>query len=65
MIAGPSEIVVISDGHTPAQWIASDLFSQAEHDTNSRSILISTSKPTYKKFLMKCKILINTMPRKK
>ena len=44
MIAGPSEIVIITDGHTPARWIASDLFSQAS-DTNSRSILISTSNP--------------------
>ena len=65
MIAGPSEIVVISDGYTPARWIASDLFSQAEHDTNSRSILISTSKPYLKKVFNEMQILINTMPRKK
>src|SRR5690606_10708010 len=32
MIAGPSEILVISDGSTPAEWVAMDLFSQAEHD---------------------------------
>lgn len=65
MIAGPSEIVVISDGYTPARWIASDLFSQAEHDTNSRSILISTSKPYLKEVFNEMKILIDTMPRKK
>ena len=65
MIAGPSEIVVISDGYTPARWIASDLFSQAEHDTNSRSILISTSKPYLKKVFNEMQILIDTMPRKK
>lgn len=65
MIAGPSEIVVISDGNTPARWIASDLFSQAEHDTNSRSILISTSKPHLKKVFNEMQLLIDTMPRKK
>lgn len=41
MIAGPSEILVICDGKTPADWIAMDLFSQAEHDENAQSILIS------------------------
>jgi len=40
MIAGPSEILVICDGATPAQWTAMDLFSQAEHDEDARSILL-------------------------
>jgi histidinol dehydrogenase len=40
MVAGPSEILVITDGKTPADWIAMDLFSQAEHDENAQSILI-------------------------
>ncbi|MEK6806347.1 MAG: histidinol dehydrogenase [Pseudomonadota bacterium] len=40
-IAGPSEIVVICDGKTPADWIAMDLFSQAEHDEDAQSILLS------------------------
>ncbi|MCP5153903.1 MAG: histidinol dehydrogenase [Ectothiorhodospiraceae bacterium] len=40
MIAGPSEIVVVCDGHTPAEWIAVDLFSQAEHDEDARAILL-------------------------
>lgn len=40
MIAGPSEILVIADGSTPADWIAMDLFSQAEHDELAQSILI-------------------------
>ncbi|MGQ3056443.1 MAG: histidinol dehydrogenase [Nevskia sp.] len=39
-IAGPSEIVVIGDGHTDPRWIAMDLFSQAEHDEVAQSILI-------------------------
>ncbi len=41
MIAGPSEILVICDGKTDPEWIAMDLFSQAEHDEDAQSILIS------------------------
>ncbi|MEQ1591959.1 MAG: histidinol dehydrogenase [Thiobacillaceae bacterium] len=41
MIAGPSEILVIADGTTPAEWVAMDLFSQAEHDEMAQSILLS------------------------
>ena len=41
MVAGPTEILVISDGKTNPDWIAMDLFSQAEHDENAQSILVS------------------------
>jgi histidinol dehydrogenase len=41
MLAGPSEILVISDGRTPADWLAMDLFSQAEHDEDAQAILLS------------------------
>ena len=41
MIAGPSEIVVICDGRTEPDWIALDLFSQAEHDEDAQAVLIS------------------------
>lgn len=41
MIAGPSEILIICDGQTNPDWIAMDLFSQAEHDENAQAILIS------------------------
>lgn len=41
MIAGPSEILVICDGKTDPEWVAMDLFSQAEHDEDAQSILIS------------------------
>jgi histidinol dehydrogenase len=44
MIAGPSEILVIGDGATPADWVAMDLFSQAEHDEMAQAILLSPSK---------------------
>ena len=41
MLAGPSEIVIVCDGSAPAEWMAMDLFSQAEHDEEARAILIS------------------------
>jgi histidinol dehydrogenase len=41
MIAGPSEILVICDGGTPPEWVAMDLFSQAEHDESAQAILLS------------------------
>jgi len=42
MIAGPSEILIVCDGQTDPDWIAMDLFSQAEHDEDAQSILITT-----------------------
>ncbi len=44
MIAGPSEILVVCDGETPPDWIAMDLFSQAEHDEDAQAILVSPDK---------------------
>jgi len=41
MIAGPSEILVVSDGHADPDWIALDLFAQAEHDEDAQAILVS------------------------
>jgi len=41
MVAGPSEILVIADGSVPAEWVALDLFSQAEHDESAQAILLS------------------------
>ncbi|MGD9660133.1 MAG: histidinol dehydrogenase [Porticoccaceae bacterium] len=41
MVAGPSEILVVCDGHTNPDWIAMDLFSQAEHDEDAQALLIS------------------------
>ena len=43
MIAGPSEILVISDGSAPPEWVAMDLFSQAEHDADAQAILLCPS----------------------
>lgn len=44
MVAGPSELTIVCDGETDPDWIAMDLFSQAEHDERAQSILISTDK---------------------
>ncbi len=41
VIAGPSEVAVVADGTTPVDWVALDLFSQAEHDAAAQSILLS------------------------
>ena len=41
MVAGPSEILVIADSSVPAEWVAMDLFSQAEHDESAQAILLS------------------------
>jgi histidinol dehydrogenase len=65
MIAGPSEILVIGDGSTPADWVAMDLFSQAEHDELAQAILLSPSAG----FLDRVEIAINKllpeMPRRR
>jgi histidinol dehydrogenase len=44
MVAGPSELTIVCDGKTDPDWIAMDLFSQAEHDEMAQSILISTDR---------------------
>lgn len=44
MIAGPSEVLILADGGSDPRFVASDLISQAEHDTDARPVLISTSK---------------------
>ena len=64
MVAGPSEILVIADGSTPADWVAMDLFSQAEHDEIAQSILISTSAVYAAQVQEAMSQLIDTMPRK-
>ena len=64
MVAGPSEILVIADGSTPADWVAMDLFSQAEHDEIAQSILISTSATYAAQVQEAMSLLIDSMPRK-
>lgn len=63
MIAGPSEIAVICDGKTDPDWIAMDLFSQAEHDENAQSILISPDSKFIANVQISMDKLLATMPR--
>lgn len=64
MIAGPSEILVICDGKTDPDWIAMDLFSQAEHDEDAQSILISPDAQFLKQVKASIERLLPTMERK-
>ena len=63
MIAGPSEILVIADGSTPAHWVAMDLFSQAEHDELAQSILLCPDADYIEKVQEAIDRLLPTMPR--
>ena len=63
MIAGPSEILVICDGKTDPDWIAMDLFSQAEHDELAQSILLSPDAAFLDAVSASIEHLITTMPR--
>ena len=63
MIAGPSEILVICDGSTDPDWIAMDLFSQAEHDEDAQSILLCPDKYFISQVENSIKKLLPTMKR--
>jgi histidinol dehydrogenase len=64
MIAGPSEILIICDGHTDPDWIAMDLFSQAEHDELAQSILLSPDAAFLDAVHSAIERLLPTMPRR-
>ena len=64
MIAGPSELTVISDGKTDPDWVAMDLFSQAEHDEQAQSILIATSAAALDAVQASMEKLLPTMERR-
>ncbi|MEK9812537.1 MAG: histidinol dehydrogenase [Bordetella sp.] len=64
MIAGPSEILVISDGSVSPQWVAMDLFSQAEHDEMAQSILLSSDPQHSLEVLKAIEALLPEMPRR-
>ena len=63
MIAGPSEILIIADGTTPADWVAMDLFSQAEHDELAQSILLCPDAAYIDAVQEAINRLLPTMPR--
>ncbi len=63
MIAGPSEILVLADGTTPPDWVAMDLFSQAEHDELAQSILLCPDAAYIARVREAIERLLPTMPR--
>lgn len=63
MIAGPSEILVLADGSTPPDWVAMDLFSQAEHDELAQSILLCPHKDYIVQVQDAINRLLPAMPR--
>ncbi|HCX80842.1 MAG: histidinol dehydrogenase [Curvibacter sp. RIFCSPHIGHO2_12_FULL_63_18] len=63
MIAGPSEILVLADGTTPPDWVAMDLFSQAEHDELAQSILLCPDAAYIAQVQESINRLLNEMPR--
>ena len=64
MVAGPSEILVLADGSTDPDWVAMDLFSQAEHDELAQSILICPDAAYIEKVQASIDKLLPTMPRR-
>ncbi|MDG2293394.1 MAG: histidinol dehydrogenase [Methylophilaceae bacterium] len=64
MVAGPSEILIICDGKTNPDWIAMDLFSQAEHDELAQSILLSPDAAFLDQVQASMQKLVQKMPRK-
>lgn len=63
MIAGPSEILVLADGTTPPDWVAMDLFSQAEHDELAQSILLCPDATYLDRVQQEIDRLLPEMPR--
>jgi histidinol dehydrogenase len=65
MIAGPSEILVICDGHTDPDWVAMDLFSQAEHDELAQSLLLCPDAAYIERVAAALEKLLPSMPRQR
>jgi histidinol dehydrogenase len=63
MVAGPSEILVICDGNTDPDWVAMDLFSQAEHDEDAQSILLTPDREYIEQVKKSIERLLPTMER--
>jgi histidinol dehydrogenase len=63
MIAGPSEVLVICDDSANPEWVAMDLFSQAEHDANARAILICTDVTFFDQVQQQMELLLKDLDR--
>jgi len=64
MVAGPSEILIVCDGKTDPDWIAMDLFSQAEHDEDAQAILVSPDERYFDAVQASMHRLLDAMPRR-
>ncbi|MEX0959699.1 MAG: histidinol dehydrogenase [Burkholderiales bacterium] len=64
MVAGPSEILVICDGKTDPDWVAMDMFSQAEHDELAQAILLCPDRAFIKRVAASIERLLTEMPRR-
>lgn len=64
MIAGPSEILVLSDGKSNPRWVAADILSQAEHDVLSSSVLVTDSRELAEAVQAEIETQLETLPRK-
>jgi histidinol dehydrogenase len=64
MVAGPSEVLVIADGSTDPEWVAMDLFAQAEHDELAQSILLCPDRGYLDRVALSIEKLLPTMPRR-
>ena len=64
MIAGPSEILIISDGKTNPSWVAADLLSQAEHDKMASAVLVTDSMELAKAVRDELEVQLEALPRR-
>ena len=65
MIAGPSEVLIVSDKYSNPDWVASDLIAQAEHDEFSQSILVSSDRNLIAKVNKSLSFQLTSLPKKK
>jgi histidinol dehydrogenase len=63
MVAGPSEILIVCDGQTDPNWIALDLFSQAEHDEDAQAVLVSPDGAFLDRVVERIAVLLPDQPR--
>ena len=64
LIAGPSEILVLSDGNSDPAWVAADLLSQAEHDTHAAAVLVTDSRPLAEAVQREIEAQLESLPRR-
>lgn len=64
MIAGPSEILIVCDGRTDPDWIVMDIFSQAEHDEDAQSVLVSPDRGFLDRVAERMAVLLADQPRR-